>query len=87
MDKERRGEIAEKMVEHFIRQRGITPFAFNRNEFENMSKEIGVPAEEIHDFMKPLARRVFNECFYAPRKQIEGRQHTIGFVDRCDRKK
>ena len=87
MDKRRRGEIAERMVEHFIRQRGITPFVYNMKEFETISKDIGVPAEEIHDFMKPLARKVFNECFYDPRKRTDPHPHTIGFTDQRDRKK
>ena len=62
MDTKRQGEIAVKFVKYYMRKEGIR-FSLNSvREFGNLAQEIGVPIQELKDFIRPLAQEVLDEA-------------------------
>lgn len=63
MNEKRKGEIALKVVKFLIRKRGVRLSPDSMREVGNISKETGVPVEELNQFAKPLIQELLDECF------------------------
>lgn len=63
MDPKRQGEVALKLVRHFLRKRPISLSQESMRELGNVAKAIGLSVEELMQFAKPLMQEVMDECF------------------------
>lgn len=65
LTKERRGEIAVLLLKRKIREEGIRlkPNDISRN-IGTISKEVGIPHEELSSFMKVLLEEMFDEAIH-----------------------
>lgn len=62
MDAKRQGEIALLFTKYYMRKEGIRFSLDSVREFGNLAKAIGVPIQELKDFLKPLAQEVLDEA-------------------------
>ena len=60
MDSARKGEIALELAKHFL---CISGAVHNKNELENIAKEIRVPIEELKQFSEPFIQDIQTEYF------------------------
>ena len=63
METEHELEVAKKVVKCLLEKIGVRLSHDSRREMGNMSKKIGVPLSEVEQFLQPLLKEVFDECF------------------------
>lgn len=63
LSEQRKGEIAIALLKYDIKKRGVRLLPENKRQFGQVSKETGVPVDELKKFMKPIAQEILDEFF------------------------
>lgn len=63
MTEARKGEIAILVLKYLMRKRGLTLSTENREEFVGVARALGIPTQELKNFVEPMAREYFDEFF------------------------
>ncbi|TSC94763.1 MAG: hypothetical protein CEN87_297 [Parcubacteria group bacterium Licking1014_1] len=56
-------EIAIKLLKYAMRKQGVTLSQNNMREIGNVAKAIGVPIEELKQFIRPFVQEMIDEQF------------------------
>lgn len=71
LDERRQGEIALKILRYMLRREGVRLSPDRMRDLGNLSKEIGVPIEELKQFAKPLVQELVDDCFAESRVRFK----------------
>ncbi len=63
LTKERRGEIAYTVLKNLFDHKGVKLNRHLKREISNKAKEIGVPVNELWEFVKILIDDLYKETF------------------------
>ena len=70
LSKERKGEIAYRLVRLKLKQTGLNLTPSFKREVGNAAKEIDVPFEELLQFAEEITRGIMEEIFAQPKIKI-----------------
>jgi hypothetical protein len=63
MDEKRQGEIALMFVKYLVRKHGVEVSRNKMREADGLAKAIGIPVEELKQFVQPLLEEFIHELF------------------------